>query len=87
MFLIVHGRPEESEEHKTEQWMDNYMIFAILAGCTVVSLDALRHVLAGFFFVFSLAPYRRDFLVILARLWIWDPRATGGRQEAHPGAK
>jgi hypothetical protein len=32
---------------KTEQWMEVFMTFLLLAGCTVVTLDALRHVLGG----------------------------------------
>ena len=45
-FLAVRGRPEEPEK-KTEQWMEVFMTFLLLAGCTVVTLDALRHVLGG----------------------------------------
>ena len=38
---------DQRKHKKTEQWMEVFMTFLLLAGCTVVTLDALRHVLGG----------------------------------------
>ncbi len=45
-FLAVRGRPEEPDKQK-KQWMEVFMTVLLLAGCTVVTVDALRHVLGG----------------------------------------
>ena len=45
-FLAVRGRAEEPEQG-TEQWMEAFMTFLLLAGGTVVTPNALRHVLGG----------------------------------------
>ena len=38
---------DQRNQKKTEQWMEVFMTFLLLAGCTVVNVDALRHVLGG----------------------------------------
>ena len=36
-----------NQKQKAEQWMEVFMTFLLLAGCTVVTVDALRHVIGG----------------------------------------
>ncbi len=38
---------DQRNQKKTEQWMEVFMTFLLLAGCTVATLDAPRHVLGG----------------------------------------
>ena len=38
---------QRNQTKKTERWMEVFMTFLLLAGGTVVTLDALRHVLGG----------------------------------------
>ena len=85
-FLAVRGRPEEPEK-KTEQWMEVFMSFLLLAGCTVATVHALRHVLGGCVF-HEFCTFQDCLLVILASFCgSGSSRAAGGQQEAHPDAK
>ena len=38
---------DQRNQTKKEQWMEVFMTCLLLAGCTVVTLAALRHVLGG----------------------------------------
>ena len=63
------------------------MKFLLLAGCTVVTLDALRHVPGGCVF-YEFGMFQEFRLVVLGRFCgSGTSRAAGGRQEAHPDAK
>ena len=67
--------------------MEVFMTFLLLAGCTVVNVDALRHVLGGCVF-YEFCVFQDSFFVILVSFCgSGSSRAAGGRQEAHPDAK
>ena len=81
-FLAVRGRTEKPD--KQEHRMEVFITLLPLAGCTLVAVDALMHVLGGCI-LYEFFMLQARFLTLLASFCrSGSARDAGGWQEARP---